>query len=220
MDLKVNVLQSSQQPQHNVDGSTANLELLTSALKNADLNISQPPLPVMGTEPARVFLGKKDNSDTKSVTSRTTFPLDEKESLRPDDSASMQAATEEDMFSPPGSVVADSRKGSEPDTRAFRDQLQVIDKTENSRILAHRAVLERPREAIRQVDGVAVNSEVVSPPVFGMASSPTPNQEQGPPVGLVVPPDEKLLDALASPKDRLFVLKIEQDMIDFLTDSK
>ena len=33
-------------------------------------------------------------------------------------------------------------------------------------------------------------------------------------------PDEKLLEALRSPRDRLFVVKIEQDFIDFIKDSR
>ena len=33
-------------------------------------------------------------------------------------------------------------------------------------------------------------------------------------------PDEKLIEALQSPRDRLFVVKIEQDFIDFIKDSR
>ncbi|KAF5227908.1 hypothetical protein FANTH_14652 [Fusarium anthophilum] len=60
-------------------------------------------------------LGTKPPSlDGKSITSGTTFALDEKESLRPDDSASVKAAAEDDdAFSVRGSLVAGSRMGSE-----------------------------------------------------------------------------------------------------------
>ena len=54
--------------------------------------------------------GKPPSIDGKSVASATTFALDEKESLRPDDSASLRAVEEEDVTSPPDSVVADSRR--------------------------------------------------------------------------------------------------------------
>lgn len=33
-------------------------------------------------------------------------------------------------------------------------------------------------------------------------------------------PDEKLIEALQSPRDRLFVVKIEQDFIDFIKDPR
>jgi hypothetical protein len=59
-------------------------------------------------------LGTKPPSlDGKSITSGTTFALDEKESLRPDDSASVKAAEDDDAFSGRGSIVAGSRIGSE-----------------------------------------------------------------------------------------------------------
>lgn len=33
-------------------------------------------------------------------------------------------------------------------------------------------------------------------------------------------PDEKLIEALESPKDRMFLLRLEQDVIEFVKDSK
>lgn len=33
-------------------------------------------------------------------------------------------------------------------------------------------------------------------------------------------PDEKLIEALESPKDRIFLLRLEQDVIEFVKDSK
>jgi hypothetical protein len=56
---------------------------------------------------------KPPSLDGKSITSGTTFALDEKESLRPDDSASVKAAEDDDTFSGRGSIVAGSRIGSE-----------------------------------------------------------------------------------------------------------
>merc|ERR1712000_75885 len=65
-------------------------------------------------------LGTKPPSlDGKSITSGTTFALDEKESLRPDDSASVKAAAEDDdTFSIRGSHFAGSRVGSDLAARA------------------------------------------------------------------------------------------------------
>jgi len=33
-------------------------------------------------------------------------------------------------------------------------------------------------------------------------------------------PDEKLIEAMESPKDRIFLLRLEQDVIEFVKDSK
>lgn len=148
-----------------------------------------------------------DYSDTKSVASRTTFTLDEKESLRPDDSASMQAGADDD--SPSESVLAGAKAPSNPDMRAFRDQLYEIDRTENSGML-----MQRGPAQVCLLRSSASAGDVVD----NKAQQPPPST--GPPPGLVIPPDEKLQEALASPKDRLFVLKVEQDLIDFITDSK
>lgn len=56
---------------------------------------------------------KPPSLDGKSIASGTTFALDEKESLRPDDSASVKAAEDDDEFSNRDSNVAGSRTGSE-----------------------------------------------------------------------------------------------------------
>ncbi|KAF1346367.1 hypothetical protein EJ07DRAFT_169906 [Lizonia empirigonia] len=106
--------------------------------------------------------GKPPSIDGKSVASATTFALDEKESLRPDDSASLRAVEEEDVTSPPDSLVADSRQGSDNGARPVGNGI---------------------------------------PSINGVPNLPSA-------------PDEKLIEALQSPRDRLFVVKIEQDFID------
>lgn len=166
---------------------------------------------------------RKESSDTKSVASRTTLTLDEKESIQPDDSASMQAAPEEDSLSVSGSGLAMSSRESDPDVRAFREQLQEIDQT---------GVAGPLTQAISANAGVPVvalgNPEIFFAGPLAASNGANANlslvmassQPRAPLPGLIIPPDEKLLEALASPKDRLFVLKIEQDMIDFVKDSK
>lgn len=163
--------------------------------------------------------GKPPSIDGKSVASATTFALDEKESLRPDDSASLRAVEEEDVISPPDSVIADSRQGSDHGAaRAFRDQLQEIAVMNPQ---PHRGVppgrfptlpngaqtLYDPNQSL---NGAGPMSQ---PLVNGMPSL------NGPP-NMPAIPDEKLLEALRSPRDRLFVVKIEQDFIDFIKDSR
>jgi len=166
---------------------------------------------------------RKECSDTKSVASRTTLTLDEKESVQPDDSASMQAAPEDDLLSVSGSGIAVSSRESDPNARAFREQLQEIDQT------ASAGPVPQGMPVCAGISLAGLNSvgnafsmplAVLNAPNMAMPSSMIPTQPRISLPELVVPPDEKLLEALASPKDRLFVLKIEQDMIDFVKDSK
>lgn len=163
--------------------------------------------------------GKPPSIDGKSVASATTFALDEKESLRPDDSASLRAVEEEDVTSPADSVVNDSRQGSDNGAaRAFRDQLHeiaVMNPQSQRGVPPGRFpalptgphMLYDPNQAI---NGGRPMSQPVGngmPPLDGVPTLPSA-------------PDEKLIEALQSPRDRLFVVKIEQDFIDFIKDSR
>ncbi|KAM0236585.1 hypothetical protein ACHAP5_009352 [Fusarium lateritium] len=154
-------------------------------------------------------LGTKPPSlDGKSITSGTTFALDEKESLRPDDSASVKAAAEDDdAFSIRGSLVAGSRMGSEV---AARRGIPLGDIPE--------------RRLPQQAPGVVAQG-VLTP------QSSSSDHPPGAPLGTAgssdalgviyrQAPDEKLLEAMASPKDRLFLLRLEKQVIDFVQDSK
>lgn len=159
-------------------------------------------------------LGTKPPSlDGKSITSGTTFALDEKESLRPDDSASVKAAAEDDdSLSIRGSLVAGSRMSSDLAVRA-------------------RGVLPGDL-AERRTTHAAMGV-----PPHGILTPQSASSERGQPLTTVVPlsvegssdalnviyrqaPDEKLLDALASPRDRYFLLRLEKDVIGFVQDSK
>lgn len=158
--------------------------------------------------------GKPPSLDGKSVASGTTFALDEKESLRPDDSASVKAGEDDELFSPPGSGVPGSRMGSEDGTRAFRDQLREI-----SRMDPARQAEPRPPVARGSSQGVLY----VPPQGPGVGSVPDasrhePAQDQE--SSVECPPDPRLLEALESPKDRIMVLKLEQDFVDFVKDPK
>jgi hypothetical protein len=160
---------------------------------------------------------KPPSLDGKSVASGTTFALDEKESIRPDDSASLRAVEEEDVISPPDSIAAGSRVGSDSGVaRAFRDQLHEIS-----------AIGPLPprgappgRFQTPNVNGPHVLFDPTAPgdvarPVSQPLVNGAMNAAQIPAI-----PDEKLIEALESPRDRLFVLKLEQDFIDFVKDSK
>ncbi|KAM0491251.1 hypothetical protein ACHAP8_010825 [Fusarium lateritium] len=155
-------------------------------------------------------LGTKPPSlDGKSITSGTTFALDEKESLRPDDSASVKAAAEDDdAFSIRGSLVAGSRIGSEVAGRARGIPLGDIPE----------------RRLPQQTPGVAAQG-VLTPQSSSSeqpASAPLGAAGSSDALGVIYrqAPDEKLLEAMASPKDRLFLLRLEKQVIDFVQDSK
>jgi hypothetical protein len=160
---------------------------------------------------------KPPSFDTKSVASVTTFAMDEKESIRPDDSASVRAAIaeDEDLISAPGSVLAGSRVGSDLGTKAFQQQLHEIANISPlragdtpSNVYQGPTVMGTSR--IPQPQTTDPN-QLIPPSVVNITDSALPPN---------TPPDEKLLDALQSPRDRVWVLKLEQDVIDFITQSK
>ncbi|KAH0558914.1 hypothetical protein GP486_004463 [Trichoglossum hirsutum] len=163
---------------------------------------------------------KAPSLDGKSVTSGTTFALDEKESLRPDDSASAKAAEEEDSYSGPGSVAAGSRVGSEASGRAFGDQFYEIAESigEPSKHDRDNARYTAPAPAESGSSNMAATFEKEGGrqqfmnPVGGF---PVP----GISFGFASDPDEKLLEALETPKDRLFLLRLEQEVIEFVKDA-
>jgi len=164
---------------------------------------------------------KPASLDGKSTTSGATFALDEKESLRPDDSASVQAAEDEDLGSGPTSGAPNSRVGSEAGSRAFRDQFHEI--SEN-----FPAGGQRPHPLSRRV---IANIEEEGPqtthsPLVSTLPTPMPLPHPimaaavGPPMEIQYQePDEKLFEALDSPKDRMFLLRLEQEIITFVRDS-
>ncbi|KAI9678136.1 MAG: hypothetical protein M1817_006080 [Caeruleum heppii] len=175
---------------------------------------------VTNTSTSETCSQRPHSTDGKSVASATTFALDEKESLRPDDSASAKAIDEEDTFSPAGSVAAGSRVGSEAGARVFRDQYQE---------LSDRMTMQRGHTVSRVPPVVSAKTISSGDPstkeandMAAMAPPPlVEGQTPGVPYGFSqTDPDEKLLEALESPKDRLFLLRLEQDVIDFVKDSK
>ena len=120
-----------------MDGVTPSIESATDSLTHLNLNAGMPSLVVNGSTSSaahKLHIGHRDSAsddsakadsgselgakppsiDGKSITSGTTFALDEKESLRPDDSASVKAAAEDDDgLSIRGSLLAGSRLGSD-----------------------------------------------------------------------------------------------------------
>lgn len=160
-------------------------------------------------------LGTKPPSlDGKSITSGTTFALDEKESLRPDDSASVKAAEDDDTFSGRGSIVAGSRIGSEAAARSYRAQFYDAPNRQNMQPMQER----HAQGAITPQSGSSsqqTTDDGKSKPLVGATGAPDAFN-----LFYRQTPDEKLLEALESSKDRLFLLRLEQDVIEFVKDSK
>lgn len=150
-------------------------------------------------------LGTKPPShDDKSVASATTFALDEKESLRPDDSASMKAtADDDDTFSNRGSILT-GRVGSE--TKAVRIQIGDVTLNTTRQIPVVQEIRAEQDSQTQQMTQPALQEDgqvnAINNALYGQN------------------PDEKLLEAMNSPKDRIFLLRLEKDVIDFVQNSK
>lgn len=165
---------------------------------------------------------KPASPDGKSTTSGTTFALDEKESLRPDDSASVKAAEDEDFGSGPASGAQNSRVGSEAGSRPFREQYYEI--TESIGSGPHRIPpLSRRIIVGIEEEGPQMTRSPITCALPAPVSLPRPDNlgPSGPTIEYKYQePDEKLFQALESPKDRLFLLRLEQEVITFVKDSQ
>ncbi|KAL8946792.1 MAG: hypothetical protein Q9222_006857 [Ikaeria aurantiellina] len=157
----------------------------------------------------------------KSTASGATFAMDEKESLRPDDSASVKAAEEEDSYSGTGSGAPSSRVESEAGARAFRDQFHEISERigrapDRPVVASHRGMSGVEEEVFN--GAIPSMPRALQPLVPAKGSSVVPTVVPGFPIEYR-DPDEKLLEALESPKDRLYVLRLEHEIVNFIQNS-
>ena len=150
---------------------------------------------------------KPTSVDSKSMASVTTFAMDEKESLRPDDSASVQAIDEEESPSGPASGAPNSLIGSEIGARGP----------------------QKPRAILRNFAPLASETDLQ-----GNGSLPVDSESHNSYVGLnleamqgsqslhgfPLEPDQKLLDAMKTPKDRLLILQLEEKITHFIRHSQ
>lgn len=159
---------------------------------------------------------KMTNFDSKSLASVTTFAMDEKDSVRPDDSASVQAIDDEESLSGPASGAPNSVTGSEAGGRGFRDQFR------DGSALRPRGILPVPgplfngtsQRGVVAIPPDSVSNNFVVPANTGSLSGGSDLH------GLPKDPDEKLLEAMKSPKDRLLILQLEEKIRDFIKDSE
>ena len=158
--------------------------------------------------------------DGKSTASGTTFNLDGTESLRPDDSASVQAVDDDELGSCPLSAASNSRIGSEAGSRAFRAQFSEI----SANIPAGPARMHPSVQVINT--NILDDSVPIQAPDRAPAAGPSVETQDSGPARPLMPfvfntqPDEKLFEALDSPKDRMFLLRLEQNMIDFIQNKR
>ncbi|EAU30695.1 conserved hypothetical protein [Aspergillus terreus NIH2624] len=151
---------------------------------------------------------KPTSFDSKSMASVTTFAMDEKDSLRPDDSASVQAIDEEESLSGPASGAPNSLTGSESGARGLRDIQRARAALQNA------GPLFDPNQRVNGLPDSIPNNFVI------------PNHDafqSGQPIAMhpfPLEPDEKLLEAMKSPKDRLLILQLEEKVRNFIQHSK
>jgi hypothetical protein len=164
---------------------------------------------------------KGPSFDTKSMASATTFAMDEKESLRPDDSASVQAGDEEDHSSPHGSAVTSSQHNSDVGAAPVRVQLR--DGYGGINIATRRPPVGLMQNPPR-FGGFPLPSSTDLSQLPDDAPQPDPAEIARPPPpsdrSLSTAPDEKLLDAMGTPKDRFLLLQLEEMIIAFITQSQ
>jgi hypothetical protein len=157
---------------------------------------------------------KMTSFDSKSLASVTTFAMDEKDSVRPDDSASVQAIDEEDALSGPASGAPNSVAGSEADSRAYRDHFR------DGIPLRPRGILPIPGPLF---NGTQPGNGTIPPDSvannFVIPANPDSIEDGQNLHGFPLDPDEKLLEAMKSPKDRLLILQLEEKIRHFIKDS-
>ncbi|KAL2159734.1 hypothetical protein VTH06DRAFT_2303 [Thermothelomyces fergusii] len=211
-DLK---LEAKSPPNLVVNGSQAN-----AAEKSTKVGNGQTPSDDTSQRAdSNSELGTKPPSlDGKSITSGTTFALDEKESLRPDDSASVKAAAEDDdAFSVRGSYMVGSRMGSDVAARVHR--IQIGDMPPRA-LPAHTTLTGNKGQGASTPPSGTSDKPAAAEAKGSLAGGATTPDALAPNAFYSQHPDEKLLEAMQSPKDRIFLLRLEQQVIEFVQDSK
>ena len=159
---------------------------------------------------------KQHSLETKSMASVTTFAMDEKESIRPDDSASVRAADDEEVGS---NLSRNATFNQEPDVimPSLRGVGRLSILTSIVPVRRFHTLTNPPRfGSLEDPLGEAVDD----PDTIITNEVPVIENDQPPMVVPVsVTPDEKLLDALASPKDRLALLQLEERLIKFIAET-
>ena len=205
----------------------AELKITPETLSQVDQAIpdKSPPSMPKGGEDVLSHLSesshKPASSDTKSLASEHTFNLEEKESLRPDDSASVQALDDEEpFFVPPMAARTDLQSTAE----AFDPDL------DQTNLPRGPTINSAPGFALTPMTSSLRFGDIVPtmPPNFAPAMAAPgsfardhANMDAIPPnqAGSILP-DQKLVEAMGTARDRFFLLQLEEKFLTFLQTSK
>lgn len=155
-------------------------------------------------------LNKPHSFDTKSLASVTTFAMDDKESIRPDDSASVRAVDDENphsALSRHSSFQHDSEALAQRSSRGFSSNVTIPGRR-------FPTLANPPRFGTLPISPVLESQDVHMPKQNVQVMSLDDPRE--PVLTIPTQPDEKLIDALASAKERLALLQLEEKLINFL----
>lgn len=159
---------------------------------------------------------KQQSFDTKSMASVTTFAMDEKESIRPDDSASVRAVEDDET---PNATSREASFHRDPEPVPAGPQTSSRPNTSGVTIAVRRyhtlTLTNPPRFGDLPVVPVVQAEDSRQTRLIDSGTQPTDPDERA--STLPIAPDEKLLDALASPKDRLPLLQLEEKFLGFIT---
>lgn len=215
----------------NVDALANGVEKLTVipevSLNHSRIESSTHTVPVTtSAEDDRSHLSssstKPASFDTKSMASENTFAMDEKESLRPDDSASVQAADEDEpFFVPPVFGRSDVQMALDGSNVNLRRPLhdRTIASGPAGRQFPMTIMANPPRfgDIMPAVPpGLHQNLTPLSP--FVTKEDGVESLQQFPAVP--TPPDEKIVEAMGTPKDRLLLLQLEERFLAFIVQSR
>jgi len=157
-------------------------------------------------------LNKPPSFDTKSLASVTTFAMDDKESIRPDDSASVRADDEnpQSALSRNSSFQHDSDHPVHRTARVFPATITIPGRR-------FPTLANPPRFGNLPISPVLECQDVhMSQPSVPLIS---PDEPRASTSVVTMPPDEKLIDALASAKERLPLLQLEEKVLTFLNNT-
>ncbi|EXJ80008.1 hypothetical protein A1O3_08294 [Capronia epimyces CBS 606.96] len=139
--------------------------------------------------------------------------MDEKESIRPDDSASVRAAEDDDT----NAVSRESSFHRDQEPQTLGSQTAYRPDASGVTIAARRyhtlTLTNPPRFGDLPVGPIVQESTQQTRSVNSVSQPPDSDDQVS---ALPVAPDEKLLDALASPKDRLPLLQLEAKFLGFI----
>ncbi|OQV05876.1 SUZ domain-containing protein isoform 2 [Cladophialophora immunda] len=143
------------------------------------------------------------------MASVTTFAMDEKESIRPDDSASVRAAEDEETSNAPHreDLSASNARGT---SRPNNSGVTIAARRYHTLTLTN-----PPRFGDLPLPIIQAETTNCQPHSEGSIEQPREMHERA--SSLPLAPDEKLLDALATPKDRLPLLQLEEKFLAFIT---